>query len=192
METRLLTLSDMDHVRTMFKMNPTVEKKVLSPDEIEQFIDHLITGITLDSTYVVMSFESGVPLTMYVTYIHKEIGTCYIGLTKISKPSVNFMTTAKLMAPAFDFHTNLMEQKGYYKIWMTASERNHNIRNAIMRKYSSKISHYDWYDEVVVPPGKMSGHHCFDTSRFSLNYDTSLVVRVFILKQEYRKQMLGL
>lgn len=186
METRLLTINDMEHVRTMFKMNPTIEKKVLNPEEIEIYVQHLAKGIKEDKTYVVMSFDNGEPITMYVTYVYEKIRACYIGLTKIAKPSVNFMTTAKLMAPAFDFHTNLMEQRGYFKIWMTASERNHNIRNAIMRKYSSKISHYDWYDEVVVPSGEMSGVPYFDYNRLSVNTDSSVVVRLFILKEEHR------
>lgn len=189
METRLLTLNDMEHVRTMFRLNPTIEKKVLTPEEIEIYIEHLAKGIREDRTYVVMSFESNEPKTMYVTYLYEKIGACYIGLTKIAKPSVNFMTSAKLMAPAFDFHTNLMEEKGYFKIWMTASERNHNIRNAIMRKYSSKISHYDWYDEIVVPPGEMSGVPYFDFNRLSVTTDSSMLVRLFILKEEHRLKL---
>lgn len=170
----------------MFQINPTIEKKVLDSDKIERFIDHLRIGMEKNETHVTMAFEDGTPTVMYVGYEYPKIGAWYIGLTKTTETAMHFKTSAKVMAPAFDLLAQVMENKGYFKVWMTATERNHNIRNMIMRKCSTALPRYDWYDEIVVPAGEWSGSEFYDRNRLSLNTESSVVVRLFVLQQEYR------
>lgn len=186
METRLITTDDLQHVRYMFEINPTIEKKVLDSDKIERFIDHLRIGMEKNETHITMAFEDGAPTVMYVGYEYPKIGAWYIGLTKTTETAMHFKTSAKVMAPAFDLLAEVMENKGYFKVWMTATERNHNIRNMIMRKCSTALPRYDWYDEIVVPAGEWSGSEFYDRNRLSLNTESSVVVRLFVLQQEYR------
>lgn len=190
METRLITIDDLHHVRYIFSVNPTIEKKVLDAEKIERFIDHLRDGMEKNLTHVTMSFENDVPVVMYVGYEYVKIGAWYIGLTKTAKTAMHFKTSAKLMAPAFDLLAEVMENKGYYKVWMTATERNHNIRNMVMRKCSTALPKYDWYDEIVVPPDEWSGSDFYDINRLSLHPESSVVVRLFVLQQEYRDSYL--
>jgi len=190
METRLITVDDLPHVRYMFTVNPTIEKKVFDSERIERFVNHLRDGMEKNETHVTMSFEDGIPLVMYVGYEYPKIGAWYIGLTKTTETAMHFKTSAKVMAPAFDLLAQVMENKGYYKVWMTATERNHNIRNMVMRKCSTALPKYDWYDEIVVPAGEWSGSDFYDRNRLSLNNDSSVVVRLFVLQQEYRNNYL--
>ena len=191
METRLITVEDLHHVRYMFNIDPKIEKKVFDSDQIERLIGHFRAGMENNSTYITMSFEDNVPVVMYVGYEYQRTGAWYIGLTKTTKTSMHFKTSAKVMSPAFDLLAEVMENKGYFKVWMTATERNHNIRNMVMRTVSTALPRYDWYDEIVVPAGEWSGSSSYDANRLSVNNESSMVVRLFVLQQEYRKAYLS-
>lgn len=187
METRIIKSNELGYVRVMFQADPKIEKKTLTPEKIDSFIEHLRDGIEKGSTVVSVSFENGEPVVMYVGYEFQDIAAWYIGLTKTLKTAQHFRTSAKIMAPAFDELAKEMESRGYYKVWMSATERNHNIRNLVMRKYSTALPKYDWYDDVVVPRGGKSGSFYYDVFRFSIHDESSIVVRLFMLKQEYRR-----
>ena len=93
------------------------------------------------------------------------------------------------MADALDLLLEKMESKGYYKFWMASPESHHNIRNKIMRKHSKYLARYKWFDEVVIPRGQQSGISSFDSVRRPIDW-TDIVVRLFVLDQEHRVNIL--
>jgi len=190
METRTITVNELHYVKFMFNIDSRIEKKSFTSEQIDRFILHLKYGMEKNTTLIVMSFIDDEPIQMYVTYLFEKVATAYIGLVKTIKTAVHFKTSAKMLAPAFDLLTEILQESGYYKVLMTASERNHNIRNLIMCQCSKHLGNYDWYDEVVVPKGDRAGVYIYDINRLSVNTESSLVVRMFVLKQEYRIPLL--
>jgi len=190
METREITADELHYVKFMFNVDPRIEKKTFTPEQIDRFILHLKDGLEKHTTMVLMSFTDGDPVQMYIAYLFEKIATGYVGLVKTIKTSVHFKTSARMLAPAFDLLAEILQERGYYKVLMTASERNHNIRNLIMRQCSTHLGTYDWYDEVVIPRNEKSGVYFYDINRLSVNTESSVVVRMFVLKQEYRIPLL--
>lgn len=189
MDTRIITADELDFVRDIFKEDPTIEKKPLTNDEIETYISHFRDGIISNQTLISMSFIDEKPVVMDVVYLYPQTGTCYFSLVKTIKRNVHYKTSAKLMAPAFDILAQRLQEMGYFKVLMTATERNHNIRNLIMSECSEYLGQYDWYDEFVIPQNQISSVLLYDRYRFSTSEQT-VVVRMFSLKQEYRKKLL--
>lgn len=184
-ETRLITVDELYHVKTIFKHDNKIEKRELTEEQVDRLIVHLKDGMDLGTTVITMSFEDGEPVIMYVGYAFDKLSSWYIGLVKTIKTNMHFKNSAKLMAPAYDLMVGHFTQLGYYKGLMTASERNHNIRNFIMSKYSTWLNRYDWYDEFVILPGEKTGVACYDANRLSVSEEV-YIVREFFLKQEFR------
>lgn len=184
-ETRLITAEELGFVRTIFKHDNKIEKREISDEQIDGLIMHLKEGMDNNTTVITMSFEDGEPVIMYVGYAFDKLRSWYIGLAKTTKTNLHFKNSAKLMAPAYDLLVGHFTELGYYKGLMTASERNHNIRNFVMSKYSKWLPRYDWYDEFVILPGEKTGVSCYDVNRLSVSSEVC-IVREFFLKQEIR------
>lgn len=190
METRIIKSTELEFVRTMFENDPYIGSVKLTQDKINQLIEHLRTGIDNGLTLVTMSFVDGIPEVFYVGYEYPRLQGWYIGLTKIRESSAHFKTSAKVMAPTLDLLIATMQDKGYYKFWMTAEERHHNIRNRYIKKFSNYASDYEWFDELVTPKGQRSTVSSFEANRLTVNDSSSVLVRMFVLKQHKRVEFL--
>jgi hypothetical protein len=126
---------------------------------------------------------------MYVGVIMPRIGGWYIVLTKVLESTNHFSKTAPMMVPALELLIFKMESMGYFKFWMSAPEKHHNIRNKIIKKHSVAANRYVWFDEVIAPKGQLTGIAAFDIYRGICDW-SDVVVRMFVLKQQHRVEIL--
>ena len=176
--------------REMFSIDKTLVQETLSDQEIETIIGPWEELVRKGLMKVSMVFdETDSPIAMYTAKLYPKIKGWWVGATKIKQPNVHFNTSAKIMAPALDLMTTELERIGYYKVWMGAPEKHHNIRNLIMLKYSKMLPRYDWFDEYVIPEGQRSDVDIWEGNRKTCSW-SDIVIRLFVLKQEYRIEYL--
>lgn len=186
---RLIDKSELYHIKTLFSKDARSVKIRLTDSDINAMISRLEQGMDNKTSYVYMTFyPNGSPYAMYVANEIAKAGAWYIGLTKVISSANHFNQSAAIIAPALNNLIQLMEDKGYYKFWMAAPEKHHNLRNMIMRKHSFMLDRYDWFDEVVIPPGEKSNVAAYDSYRRVIDW-SSIVVRLFVLKQKYRVEI---
>lgn len=187
---RFINKDELFHIKTLFSIDPRSIKVELTESQVDEMIRNLERSINYGIGHVLMTFRNdGSPYGMYAGFELSRIGGWYIGLTKVIKSANHFNTSSKILAPALNELIKFMEDKGYYKFWMSAPERHHNLRNKIMRKNSFMLNRYDWYDEVIIPKGARSKIDAFEIWR-GINNLSSIVVRMFSLQQEYRVEIL--
>ena len=186
---RLADKSELYHIKTLFSKDTRSVKIELTEADIDAMITRLEQGMDNKTAHVYMTFyPNGSPYAMYVANEVARAGAWYIGLTKVISSANHFNQSAAVIAPALNNLIQLMEDKGYYKFWMAAPEKHHNLRNKIMRKHSYMLDRYDWFDEAVIPPGQISNVAVYDAYRRVINW-SSTVVRMFVLKQKHRVEI---
>ena len=133
--------------------------------------------------------ENNSPIGMYTGRILPRLGGWLVGATKIKQPQANYYKSAKIIMPALELMLAYMEEHGYYKFWMTAPEKHHNIRNKVIRKVCPVMERYGWVDEAIIPQNETSPMGLFNVHRRICTWSDA-VVRLFYLKQEYRVELL--
>lgn len=187
---RFITADEVENIRFLYSIDRRSVGIEFSDDKIDRIVKGTKTLITNNLCYVPMVFnEEGIPIGMYIGYTMRPAGAWYVGLTKVLQPTNHFNTTAPMLAPALDMLLEKMESQKLFKFWMGAPESWHNIRNKIMRRHSPMLDRYDWYDEFVIPKGEMSGIKAYDQYSSPCNW-TDIVIRMFVLKQEHRINLL--
>lgn len=186
---RFVTADELHHVRTLFSIDRRSVGVEFSDEDVENLIVRLTRRINTGMVHVPMVFdEAGTPLCMYVGFELPKIGGWWVGLTKVLAPTNHFNQHAPLLAPALNALIELMESKGYYKFWMAAPEKHHNIRNRIMRRHSVMLDRYNWVDEDVIPRGQKSNFEAFNMHRAMCDW-SDIVIRMFVLKQSERVEI---
>jgi hypothetical protein len=187
---RFITADELHHIKTLFSKDNRSVRVEISDDQLDKKIDVLRDRMQKGIAHISMVFdEDENPLCMYVGFELPRIGGWYIGLTKVLESTNHFSNTAPMMVPALELLISTMESKGYFKFWMTAPEKHHNIRNKVIKKHSVAANRYIWFDEVVAPKGEASGVEAFDIFRDICNW-SDVVVRMFVLKQQHRVEIL--
>lgn len=183
---RFLKAEEVILIRDLFVNDRSVFGTDLTDEQITRFIENVTKAVREDYNLVTGVFDPNNELiAMYVTRSLPGVGGWVAGLTKLKYSNVHFSATAKILAPALDLLISHYESLGYYKWWMSSPEQHHNIRNAIIRKYSSKIDRYSWCDDEFIPKGESSKFDIFKNfTRPNANYD--MVLRLFILRPDYR------
>lgn len=187
---RFITPQELDYIRILFSKDKRSVGVELSDEKIEEKIKLLKDRMEKGIAHITMCFdESNNPVCMYVGFELPRISGWYIGLTKVIESTNHFSKTAQIMAPALELLIKKMESKGYFKFWMTAPEKHHNIRNKIIRKHSDTADRYIWFDETVIESGHPANIAAFDAFRDVCHW-SDVVVRMFVLKQEHRIDIL--
>lgn len=171
----------------IFRIEKDTEDQILIVDMIKRL---LADGIAV-MTSIVDSDDDNRPIAMYVGYKFPTLKGWIVGLTKIGGQHNHFNKSAEIMAPALDLLITEMEKDGYYKFWMISPEQHHNIRNKIMKRHSSTLGRYQWFDEEVIKRGTLSPTKIFNSFRGTKTVDwTDMVVRLFVLNQSERVDFL--
>lgn len=188
--TRFITENDAYHIKTLYSINTAQVRHILTTDEVDALIKGLSEHLKNETALISMVFdEDDNPLAMYCGFPFPRINGWFVGLTKNISPENHFNKSAKYMAPGLDLLITEMEKRGYYKFWMAAPETHHNIRNKIMKKHSTTLGRYTWFDELVIPKGKRSNVHSWEIFR-KICLWKDIVVRMFVLDQEHRVELL--
>lgn len=186
---RFITEDEMHLVYDIFSIERELVRQKLSEEELANLVALWQGFIKNKEMKISMVFSpDNEPLAMYCARLVPKIGGWWVGATKIKHSATNFHTSAKVMQPALDLLIEDMEKLGYYKWWMVAPENHHNVRNTVMKKYSPALTRYDWFDEKIIPAGKRSDIPLFEMHRVVVHW-TDVLVRMFVLKQEFREQL---
>ena len=186
-KVRFINSSELDYVRYIFDRNPWLVGEKLSTDEIENLISSWVSQLDSGALKVNILFgEHDEPLAMYTGTITKNSNQWTVGYTKIANRTSHFNKSAKIMAPALDHMLEYTQSRGLFRFNMIAPEKHHNIRNAIMLKYSKHLHKYIWFDEYVIPKGEFTPLELmYGTNRRPCLW-SDVVLRSFNLKQEHR------
>lgn len=183
---RFIKADELYHIRTLFSIDRRSVGVELSEADVDAMIQRLTLRMAEGTVHIPIVFDdAGTPLGMYVGFEVPKIGGWWVGLTKVLEPANHFNQNAPVIAPALNSLISLMEEKGYYKFWMAAPEKHHNIRNRIMRRHSNMLDRYDWFDEDVIPRGQLSNVEAFNMHRAMCNW-SDITVRMFVLRQQHR------
>ena len=184
---RFINSNELEYVRDIFNKNPWMVGEKLDLDEIDSLIKSWAPQIDTGFLKVNVLFgEQDEPLAMYTGSLFRDLKYWAVGYTKIANRTSHFAKSARIMAPALDHMLEYTQSQGLFRFHMMAPEKHHNIRNAIMIKYSNYLKNYNWYDEAVIPRGELSSlEKKFGTNRRPCNW-SDIVLRSFILKQEFR------
>ena len=135
--TRFITEHDAHHIKKLYSINTEQVGHILDETEVEVLVRTLAGFIRTGEVVISMVFDADEnPLAMYCGFPYPTIDGWFIGLTKNISPETHFNKSAKYMYPALDLMIEEMEKRGYYKFWMTAPEKHHNIRNTVMKRHS--------------------------------------------------------
>ncbi len=184
--TRFITPEEIDYLRVTY----AVGRKSLGIPISEEIHENIINNVKqrmLDGiTHVVVVFdENNNPVvSCHAFEIPQLLAWRWNGLSSVLGHH-HYNKTAAIVAPAQDLMMSFMESKGYYKFWSANRESAHNIRHKIMCKHSTLLSRYNYYDELIIPKGQLSGIPLYDAGLTSAHQD-DLLVRMFVLDQKYR------
>jgi hypothetical protein len=179
-----------DLVREMFSIDRTLIREPITEGHLEYMIKYWTQYMKEGIFKISMVFdENNSPIGMYTGRLLPGLGGWCVGSTKIKNPQVNYYVSARIMAPALELMLSYMEGIGYYKFWMTAPEKHHNIRNKVIRKVCPMMERYGWVDEAIIPKNEKSEAELYEMHRRICTW-SDVVVRQFYLKQEHRIQLL--
>ena len=188
--TRFITENDAHHIKTLYTINTKQVGHILTPIEVDVLVKTLAGFLRTGEAVITMVFdENDSPLAMYCGFPYPTIEGWFIGLTKNISPETHFNKSAKYMASGLDLMIEEMERRGYYKFWMTAPEKHHNIRNTVMKRHSKFLGRYMWFDERVIPKGTRTETRAWEVYR-KLCLWSDIVVRMFVLEQNHRVDIL--
>lgn len=189
--TRLITSDELGFVRDLFSIDNTLIGEPIDPEFFETMLVNWKNLLDKDLMKITVLFnEANEAIAMYTATLYPNIRGWWVGATKIKEPNNHFNTSAKIMLPALELMLTELESKGYYKFWMGAPEKHHNIRNSVMTKYSEKLCRYDWYDEYIIPQGERCDIPIWEQNRRTCNW-SDVLVRMFVLRQEFRKPLIA-
>lgn len=188
---RFLAADEVHLIGSLFESDSSFLKKELSQDEIDSRIKYIKDAVSVGSAKVSMTFdEDNKPYGVHVGYEVPRVNGWLFGLTKVRTNSNHYYNTAKAMAPSINLLTSYMENKGYYKFWSHSSEKRHEQRTKIMCKFSDQLRRYEYYDEIVIPRGEICSVALFESFRAPVDW-SDILIRMFVLKQEYRLQLIN-
>lgn len=194
---RFLKSNEFELMKSMFDHNPYANGFKLSEDEIIKFCNTTLEGIDKGFRQVAINMDnSGDPIAMSVGIEKPGIAGWIQGLTTIrytqpylaNNPLRKFFTS-KIVAETLDFLVTYMESKKYYKFWDISIDTIANTGRQLVVMQTETLHRYDYYDELVIPPGKLSGVPMFDAYR-RIHPTENLKVRMFVLRQEYRVKLI--
>lgn len=187
---RFIDHTEIHYVYDMFSIDRSMVGVDLTPDDLDKMVNTFQNHMKEGTFKIVMMFnDEGVPEVMYTGLILHRVQGWWVSATKIRQPTNHFAKSARIMAPSLDLMIRFMEESGYYKFWMGAPENHHNIRNTVMKKYSTMLPRYQWFDEMVIPRGEKANVAAFDYVRRICDW-SDIVVRLFVLDQKYRVEHL--
>ena len=177
-------------VREMFSIDKTLIREPVSDVLLTSMIQYWTQFMKEGVFKISMVFdENQSPIAMYTGRLMPVNGGWCVGATKIKNPQANYYISARIMAPALELMLSYMEEKGYYKFWMTAPEHHHNIRNKVIRTVCPMANRYGWIDEAIIPKNQKSPVALYEIHRRVCTW-SDVVVRLFYLKQEHRIELL--
>ena len=187
---RFINSDEIRHIYTMFSIDKSLVGETLTSQEINTIAQGYREAMDLGYMKITMVFdENESPVAMYTARLLPMATGWWVGATKIKEPTNHFNKTAKIMAPGLDLMLENLEAEGYYKFWMGAPEVHHNIRNRVMIKHSKLAHRYQWFDEYLIPKGQKTDIKIYEFNRRICNW-SDILVRMFVLKQEYRVELL--
>lgn len=187
---RLINKEELNLVRELFSEDNNLVRQEINPEKLNSMITYWEECFDKNIMRISMMFdENNNPIAMYSGIMVPQVMGFMIGATKIKTAESNFFKSAKMLVPALEVLLTEMESLGYYKFWMAAPERHHNIRNSVMRKYSDMANRYIWYDECIIPKGEKSPIALYDVHRIVVHW-SDVLIRMFVLKQEHRIEKL--
>lgn len=187
---RFVNEYEMDLIKYLFSVDRKMVGVILDDQELEVRICKIRDSVSKNEMKIAMVFdETGNPYCMTTGFYMKKIGGWYTGVTKVYKSSSHFNLTARYMKMSLDLVVDHMESQGLYKFWMAAPEWQHNLRNKVMIKHSTKLGNYLWFDEEIIPQNQLSEFSGYDTFRYVCDW-SDVTIRLFVLKQELRNQLI--
>ncbi len=195
--TRFLKTDEIDLMRSLFEHNPYANGFKLSEQEIDKFCNSTIEDIANGIRQVAITIDSsGDPLAMSVGIERPAVAGWIQGLTMLRYPRpylenhlMRKYFSSTLIAQTMDHLVTYMESKKYFKFWDMSIDTVMNTGRQLVVMQTQTLHRYDYYDEMIIPPGQTSGVHMFD--RFRRVHPTEPVkVRMFVLRQEYRLKMM--
>jgi hypothetical protein len=192
-DVRLLKEDEMNLLRAMFDFNPFANGVRLSEAQIDDWCNNTISGLKQGLKQVAMNFDdAGNPIAMSMGVEKPNINGWIQGLTMVRHPANHAMTSLSppIITPAMDHLVSHMESKRYYKFWdITLQEKILQLGKSIVAKYTKKLNRYDYFDEMIIPAGQLSGVKMWDIHR-RVHPTKDVTVRLYVLRQEYRLPLL--
>lgn len=188
---RLLKEDDMDLLRSMFDFNPFSNGIRLTETQITDWCDNTMFGIRGGMKQVAMNFdEAGNPIAMSVGIEKPNINGWLQGLTMVRHPANHAVTSIKIITPAMDLLVSHMEARKYYKFWdISIQDKILELGKSLVARYTEKLNRYDYFDEMIIPAGQLSGVKIWDINR-RIHPTKDMTVRLYVLRQEYRLPLL--
>ena len=194
---RLLTVDEIGLMKSMFEHNPYANGFKLTEEEIDKFCESTIEDIAGGIRQVAISIDSkGDPIAMSVGIERPAIAGWIQGLTMVryprfyleAQPMRKFFSST-VVAETVDFLVTYMESKRYFKFWDMSIDTIANTGRYLVTMQSQTLHRYNYYDELIIPPGEQAGVHLFD--RFRRVHPTEpVIVRMFSLRQEHRLKLI--
>ena len=190
MTLRFLEATETNYIKYIFDRNPNMLGVDLAKSEIESFVENTTYNMINNHLKVAMLFdEQNNPKAFCTGFELPKVAGWYKALSKSIETASYYSITAQMMAPVEDFLISYMESKGYFKYWCSSPENSQRARIRILHKYSKVIPRYDWFDELIIPPGLRSGIPVYDRYR-RLNTVSNTICRMYVLRQEFREQLI--
>lgn len=189
--TRFLKNNELDLLKSMFEFNPYSNGIKLSQEDISRWCNVTMEEINKGIRHVALTLDNNdEPVAMSMGIEKPGIAGWVQGLTMVRYPA-NYpkIPQAEIIAHSMDLLVSRMESKKYYKFWDVGQERILNTAKSLVARYTTMLNRYDHYDELVIPPGGLSGVALWDTNR-RIHPTDSLKVRMYVLRQEHRLQLL--
>jgi|LauGreDrversion4_2_1035121.scaffolds.fasta_scaffold00348_14 hypothetical protein len=188
--TRLLKEDDMDLLRSMFDFNPISNGIRLTEAQIATWCDDTMAGIKDGLKQVAVNFDdTGNPIAMSAGVEKPLINGWIQNLTLVRHPALYAFHSAKIIAPAMELLLDHMESKRYYKFWDISKVQILGLAKSLISRHTDKFDRYDYFDEMIIPAGKLSGVRIWDINR-RIHPTMDMTVRLYVLRQEYRLPLL--
>lgn len=176
--------------KKLFEANPKFGNEKISADKFDSWVEDIDQQIKKGKCLLSAGFDQENNLVSFVTgFPLFAISGWMLGIVKIGQPKNHFYDTAQIITVANDFLINHMENLGFYKFWVIGPYRELEMRFNIMPKVSPIFARYQSFEEEVIKKGTRSKVKVWD---FYLNNDEDVVVKMMVLKNQYRKQFLNL
>ena len=188
---RLLKEDDIDLLRSMFDFNQLSNGIRLTESQINNWCDNTIFGVKKGTKQVAVNFDdSGNPIAMSMGVEKKNVNGWLQGLTMVRHTANHAVKSIKIITPAMDLLVSHMESKGYYKFWdISLQDKILDLGKSLVARYTEKLNRYDYFDEMIIPAGKLSGIKMWDINR-RIHPTKDMTVRLYVLRQEYRLPLL--
>jgi hypothetical protein len=191
MNSILINSNDLHFVEQILKMNPSSPSGILSDSKINDILTNYKKNLENETLVISVLFDKDIPLLMYTGSMYKSAATWILAGPRVLNPTNSYITTARLAAPALDTLITHMENQLFLKFYQIDPGNRHIKRKKIMDKFSTKLSKYDYIDEVYIPENKKTNFDFFDNMAINTVGSVERMIRLFYLKQDYRDNLLS-